>query len=46
MHGGWTFRFEDVANKENEQEFYASQSKDEMSVCESDSDSSSCAGSE
>ncbi len=26
--------FEDVANEENEQEFYVNQSKDEMSECE------------
>jgi hypothetical protein len=38
--------FEDVANEENEQVFNANQSKDEMSERESDSDSSSCAGSE
>jgi hypothetical protein len=38
--------FEDVANEKNEQEFNANQSKDEMTGCESDSDSSSCAGSE
>jgi hypothetical protein len=37
--------FEDVADEENEQEFNATQSKDEMSERESDSDSSSCAGS-
>jgi hypothetical protein len=35
--------FEEVANKKNEQEFNLNQSKDEMSECESDSDSSSCA---
>jgi hypothetical protein len=33
-----------VANEENEQEFNANQSKDEMSECENDRDSSSCAG--
>ncbi len=38
--------FEDVANEENEQVFNVNQSKDVMSECESDSDSSSCAGSE
>ncbi len=38
--------FEEVADEENEQEFNANQSKDEMSERESDSDSSSCAGSE
>jgi hypothetical protein len=38
--------FEDVANEENEQEFHANQSKDAMSERESNSDSSSCAGSE
>jgi hypothetical protein len=32
---------EDVADEENEQEFIVSQSKDEMSECESYSDSSS-----
>jgi hypothetical protein len=31
--------FEDVAKKENEQDFNSNQSKDEMSECESDSDS-------
>jgi hypothetical protein len=38
--------FKNVANEENEQEFIANQSKDEMSERESDSDSSSCTGSE
>jgi hypothetical protein len=38
--------FEAVANEENEQEFNANQSKDEMSECESDCHSSSCARSE
>jgi hypothetical protein len=38
--------FEGVADEENEQVFNVNQSKDEMSECESDSDSSSCAGSE
>jgi hypothetical protein len=38
--------FEDVADEENKQEFNANQSKDEMSECESDGDSSSCAGGE
>jgi hypothetical protein len=38
--------FEDVANKDNEQEFNANQSEDEMSEPESDSDSSLCAKSE
>ncbi len=38
--------FEDVADKENEQEFNPNQSKDEMSEYESDSGSSSCAGGE
>ena len=37
---------QDVANEENEQKFNANQSEDEMSECESDSDISSCAGSE
>jgi hypothetical protein len=31
--------FEDVANEENEQEFNPDQCEDEMSECESDSDS-------
>jgi hypothetical protein len=39
-------KFEDVADEENEQGFNPNQSKDEMSECESDSDSSSCAGGE
>jgi hypothetical protein len=38
--------FEDVADEENEQVFNVNQSKDGMSEHESDSDSSSCAGSE
>ncbi len=38
--------FEDVADEENEQVFNVSQSKGEMSEHESNSDSSSCAGSE
>jgi hypothetical protein len=38
--------FEDVANEENEQVFNVNQSKYGMSERESDSDSSSCAGSE
>jgi hypothetical protein len=38
--------YDDVANEENEEEFNAKQSKNEMSECESDSDSSSCAASE
>ena len=38
--------FEDVADEETEQEFNPNQSKDEMSECESDSDSSSCVGCE
>jgi hypothetical protein len=38
--------FENVADKEIEQEFNPNQSEDEMSECESESDSSSCAGSE
>jgi hypothetical protein len=38
--------FEDVADEENEQEFNPNQFKDEMSECESDCDSSSCAGGE
>jgi hypothetical protein len=38
--------FEDVADEENEQVFNVNQLKDEMSERESDSDSSSCAGSE
>jgi hypothetical protein len=40
------FEFEDVADEENKQEFNPNQSEDEMSECESDSDSSSCAGGE
>jgi hypothetical protein len=32
--------FVDVANEKNEQEFNPNQSEDEMSECESDSDSS------
>jgi hypothetical protein len=50
INGAWRMdlpiKFEDVANEENEQEFNPNQSKDDMSECESDSDSSSCAGSE
>jgi hypothetical protein len=50
VNGAWRMdlpiEFEDVAGEENEQEFNANQSKVEMSECESDSDSSSCAGSE
>jgi hypothetical protein len=38
--------FEDVADEENEQEFNVNQFKDEMSEPESDSDSSSCTGSD
>jgi hypothetical protein len=38
--------FKDVADEENEQVFNVNQSKDGMSGRESDSDSSSCAGSE
>jgi hypothetical protein len=38
--------FEDVADEENKQVFNVNQSKDGMSERESDSDSSSCAGSE
>ncbi len=38
--------FEGVANEEKEQVFIVDQSKDEMSECESDRDSTSCAGSE
>ncbi len=38
--------FEDVVDEENEQVFNVNQSKDGMSERESDSDSSSCAGSE
>jgi hypothetical protein len=38
--------FEDVADEESEQVFNVNQSKDGMSERESDSDSSSCAGSE
>ena len=38
--------FEDVANEENEQEFNANQSNDEMGDYERDSDSSSCTGHE
>ena len=33
--------FEDIADEKNEQEFNPNQSEDEMSECESDSDSSS-----
>jgi hypothetical protein len=33
-----TIEFEDVADKENEQDFNANQSKDEMSECDSDSE--------
>jgi hypothetical protein len=36
--------FDDVADEKHEQEFNPNQSEDEMSECESDSDSSSCAG--
>jgi hypothetical protein len=35
--------FGDVADEKNEHEFNPNQSKDEMSECESDSESSSCA---
>jgi hypothetical protein len=38
--------FGDVADEENEQEFNPNQSKDEISGCERDGDSSSCAGGE
>jgi hypothetical protein len=38
--------FKDVADEGNEQEFNANQSEDEMSERESNSDSSSCSGSE
>jgi hypothetical protein len=38
--------FEDVADEETEQVLNVNQSKDEMSEHESDSDSSSCTGSE
>jgi hypothetical protein len=38
--------FEDVADEENKQVFNVNQSIDGMSERESDSDSSSCAGSE
>jgi len=41
-NGAWRmdlqFKFEDIVDEENEQEFNANQSKDEMSDCESDSD--------
>ncbi len=37
---------EDVANEENKQVFNPNQTEDKMSERESDSDSSSCAGSE
>jgi hypothetical protein len=37
--------FEDIVDEENGQKFNANQSKDEMSERESDSDSSTCAGS-
>ena len=50
VNGAWRMdlpiEFEDVANEENEQEFNANQSKYEMSERGSDSDNSSCAGSE
>jgi hypothetical protein len=50
VNGAWRMdlpiTFEDEATEENEQEFNANQSIDEMSECESDSDSSSCTGSE
>ncbi len=36
----------DGADEENEQEFNANQSEDEMSECESESDGNSCTGSE
>jgi hypothetical protein len=39
-------KLEVVANEGNDQEFNGSQSKDEMSECESENDSSSGAGSE
>jgi hypothetical protein len=38
--------FEDLTDEEIEEEFNPNQSKDEMSECKSESDSSSCAGSE
>ncbi len=38
--------FQDVADEENEQVFNVNQSKDGMSERESESDSSSCTGSE
>jgi hypothetical protein len=50
VNGAWrmdfSIEFEDVADEDNEQEFNANQYEDEMSECESDSDRSSCAGSE
>jgi hypothetical protein len=38
--------FKDVADEESEQEFNPNHSKDKMSECENDSDSSSCTGGE
>jgi hypothetical protein len=50
VNGAWRMdlqiEFRDFANEEIEQEFNPNQSEDEMSECESDHDSSSCAGSE
>ncbi len=48
VNGAWRMdlSIEDLANEENEHKFNANQFKDEMSECESDSDSSSCAVSE
>jgi hypothetical protein len=41
-----SIEFENVFDEENEKVFNTIQSKDEISECESDSDSRSCAGSE
>jgi hypothetical protein len=50
VNGAWrmdlSIEFEDLADEEIEQEFNPNQSVVEMSECESESDSSSCAGSE
>ena len=50
VNGAWRMdlpiEFGDLANEEIEQEINPNQSKDEMSECKSESDSSSCAGSE
>jgi hypothetical protein len=41
-----TVKIKDIVNEQNGQEFKVNQSKDEMSECESGSDSISCDGSE